>query len=190
MADKKANKKIFLIPGWMDVVSRYGYASGLDIWLSGTFPKMKKHESCVVGHSLGANFVLVHCDAEKCEKIILVNPLLLKRSKLGWFVRWFKNTVFERDGFSLKRAETLMYFFSNLRKAFELLRDDFGRILDDIPADKIIIIRGKEDLFYCDEETAEFVKQKGIRLIEIEGIGHNWRGRRFNKIIDELVAEI
>ena len=63
-----------------------------------------------------------------------------------------------------------------LKKAIKLLRVDVRDITRKIPKEDIVIIRGKKDNFFCDEEAVKIIKEDNIALIEVEA-GHDWNDK-------------
>lgn len=164
-------RKILLLPGWMTALKLYKNNGDFDIEI-GNLDKNAIHADYVIGLSLGALVILNNID-RLAGKIILINPALPKRSILTWFIRWLKYIItdglfFERQKFTKNPLKFIITLFN----CAKLLSTDFSKQLDAIK-DRLIIIRGKNDKYFCDEKAAEFIKSKGIKLIEFEG-GHNW----------------
>ena len=61
------------------------------------------------------------------------------------------------------------------------LSEEIDNVLDIIPKEKLAVIRGVHDDFFCDAEVGEYLKKKGIILYEVDA-GHTW-----NKSIAEEV---
>lgn len=165
-------KKVLLLPGWIRSLRLYEDDGSLNFRI-GKLGEDDLRADYVIGMSLGALVVLQNANRIK-GKIILINPLLPRRSLVSWFficVRHItrEGLLFERQKFTRNPIK----FFSTLLNCRELLGTDFSETLDGIPKEKILVIRGKDDRFYCDEKAVEFIKSKGINLIEVDG-GHNW----------------
>lgn len=163
--------KILLLPGWMTALKLYKDNSDFDVEI-GNLDENAIHADYVTGLSLGALVVLNNIDRIK-GKVILINPALPKRNILTWFIHWVKfittdGLFFERQKFT----KNPLKFITTLFNCIKLLNTDFSKQLDAIK-DRLIIIRGKNDKYFCDEKAAEFINSKGIKLIEVEG-GHNW----------------
>jgi hypothetical protein len=127
-----------------------------------------------VGLSLGALVVLKNIKQIK-GKIILVNPPLPRRNIFRWFVQWFNYVTHE--GLFLERQKFTKNPIRYSREVFrcvQLLRMDFSNIFDDQSLkDALVVIRGKNDNYFCDEGAVNFLRSKGIMVIEVES-GHNW----------------
>jgi len=54
-----------------------------------------------------------------------------------------------------------------------------------IKNDGITVIRGKNDKYFCDGLAIEFLKSKGIKIVEIDG-GHNWN-EEMEKMMNNLI---
>lgn len=178
-------KKIF-IPGWMNTAENCVDYAGLEIWKKKTNIEDKIDSEYVIGYSLGADFVLINWEKNRNTKLIVVNPLLPRRSLFSWFWRWIKFLLAEGSRMNKKRFSTLLHPVNALRLCYFLLTQDISKILDEIPKESIIIIRGKEDSMFCDEEAAKLIRSKNIRLVEVEGAGHNW-DEKFNDEIKKII---
>lgn len=178
------NNYIF-IPGFLDTAKYRKIEPGLEIWLRNIKQDEPLSAEYLIGHSLGANFALLHWQKYQGKKLILINPLIKKRKMSEWAYRWIRYLLFSENVFSWGRADTLLYLPSAFRKCFELLKPDFERLLTKIPKDDIIIIRGKKDKYLCDNEVAEFIKQQDIKIIEVSEAGHEIDN--FKDILDKII---
>ncbi|KKT79278.1 MAG: hypothetical protein UW76_C0030G0014 [Parcubacteria group bacterium GW2011_GWF2_44_8b] len=70
------------------------------------------------------------------------------------------------------------------RKVLELIRVDVLDIIQRIPKDNIVIVRGKDDYYFCDKKSVEIIQQNGIKFIEVDA-GHDW-----NEKIAETVKNL
>ena len=73
-----------------------------------------------------------------------------------------------------------------IKWCWRLLRKDFDKILNEIPKDRIKIICGEKDFFYCDEKFRKYVQSKGIEILEIKNVGHDWN-KKFDKEIEKII---
>ena len=140
----------------------------------------------VIGVSLGALIALRDIENIK-GKIILINPPVPKRSIMIWFVQWVKFVV--SDGLFLERQKFTVNpirYISGIIDYIKLLSVDFSKTLDNISQDKITVIRGKNDTFFCDEFSVSFLHSKNIKVIEVES-GHNWN-EEIEKTLDNLLS--
>lgn len=164
-------KKVLLLPGWMTSIKLYKQYTDLYICL-GKLGKESLSAQYVIGVSLGALVVLRDIKNIK-GKVILINPPVPKRSFVAWFSRWLKymraeGLFFERQSFTVNPIK----FVLELANCIKLLNIDFSSTLDNVPKDKITVIRGKDDVFFCDSEAVNFLHSKNIHVMEFEG-GHN-----------------
>lgn len=146
-----------------------------------------KEVDCIVGLSLGALVVLRDLNPN-WKKIILVGSPLPRRSIFIWFFNWTKYIT--NEGLSLKNQvfnKNPFKFIVELARCIKILGIDFSKVLDGIPKDKIVMVRGKNDKFFCDDKAVEFMRSKNIQVIEIEGVGHNWN-EKFNMEIDKIIT--
>jgi len=67
------------------------------------------------------------------------------------------------------------------------LRFDFDGRLDEMLRGNIMIFCGEKDVFYCDEKCRKYIKNKGIKLIEVAGAGHDWN-EKFDEEIEKIIA--
>lgn len=168
-----AKNKFFVFPGWFSRVKNYGLGQGAEIWQMAVNPTANFDAEYLLGHSLGANFALIAWRANRNAKLILVSPLIPKRSVLSWFWRWL-GYVFS-EGLIVSPGDILANrIWFALREGLKLLRKDFSEIIQEIPRENLLIIRGKDDKYFCDQAAADFFKKENIALIEVEGCGHNW----------------
>lgn len=164
--------KVLLFPGWIRSLKLYKDDGSFDFRI-GKLNEDDFHAECVIGMSLGALVVLQNANRIQ-GKIVLINPLLPKRSLVSWCMSCVRHITseglfFERQKFTRNPIK----FFKTLLGCIKLLGADFSGILDEIPREKIAVVRGKNDKFYCDDKAVEFIKSKSIKLIEVDG-GHNW----------------
>jgi len=127
----------------------------------------------VAGLSLGGLVALREIKNIK-GKIILINPPVPKRNIIRWFVQWVKfitseGLLLEVQKFTINPA---LYIFG-LIDCIKLFNIDFSKALDNVSTDKVTVIRGRNDMFFCDELAVDFLRSKNIKFIEVEG-GHNW----------------
>ena len=175
-------KKILLLPGWMTYIKLYKKHDNFRI----CFGKMDKESfsaDYVVGVSLGTLVVLR--DIRKIKgKIILINPPLPHKSFFVWFKHWLRfvkdeGLFWERQKFTLNPVK----FLTELARCIKLLNIDFSNTLDTF-RDKITVLRGKEDVFFCNDEAVRFLLSKNIKVVEYDG-GHN-----LSKIMEETLNSL
>ena len=164
-------KKILVLPGWMTGIKFYEDKDyGFDVCL-GELGKSSDLTDYVVGVSLGALVVLRDIDQIK-GKIILINPPLPKRNFFVWFglyLKYLKNEglFLERQKFTINPVK----FILELGRCIKLLDMDFSKALI-LSGDKITVIRGRKDRFFCDDKAVAFLNSKNIKVVEFNG-GHN-----------------
>ncbi len=162
-------KKITLFPGGFQSVKNYGYP-GVDIWTGGKFTDDLKDSDFFIGHSGGASFALRHA-ANQTSKFILINPLMRKRNIFSLFLRWIKYAC--QEGLPREKFIPKRYWPYAFRKFLEAAKIDFLSAAKEVPKENIVIIRGKRDFFFCDEEAAKIARENGIKLVEVNA-GHDW----------------
>ena len=181
--------KVTLIPGWMGLVENYGRYEGLEIWKENILEDYLIKTEYVVGHSLGAHFALLNWNKNKNTKLILVNPLLEKKSLFGLFYSWLRYMIYEGAEWQNKLILDPILILRGVGKAIQYSKIDLMEYIKKIPLSELVVIRGKKDLFYCDEEAFTLLDQSGIQIIEVDGVGHNWHrsGGEFDGEIKKIV---
>jgi hypothetical protein len=94
---------------------------------------------------------------------------------------------FEGTKISRKRIQCFWRFPQGIVLLIKLLSRDVMEIVDEIPKEDIVIIRGKDDKYFFSKEALEIVESKNIRVIEIDEVGHNWDGK-VKKEIEKLTG--
>ncbi|MFA6047468.1 MAG: hypothetical protein WCV59_01470 [Parcubacteria group bacterium] len=179
------SKKIIFIPGWLDQGINFPQYETLEIWKENIKPDVKLDCDVIIAHSLGCHFALFDWENAKDKKIVFVNPLVSNRNVFSWFWRWVKFRMGETQSVQRKYiisprrvARGVFYYFKFL------MPDAFSR-LDNMTDHNMIVIRGKKDLYFCDEESCVLLKEKKIEVIELDEVGHLW-----NSKIDEEIRRI
>lgn len=183
------NKKVVLIPGFMDVAANYSSVwEGLDIWGEKADWKERIDADIVVGYSLGANFALLNWQKNRNTKLVLINPLVPKRSKAEWAKRWV--SFFSAEGLKVNKehSKVMVWFPLKTKLTSDLLSHDLSRALDMLPKNGAVVLRGARDNFFCDAEAARFIKSKNIPILEVDA-GHGWDENMATKA-NELVERI
>lgn len=165
-------KKTLVLPPWMDTIKFYTTDIHNFHISSGIVEKSSHDDDYVIGVSLGALAILASALHIK-GKIILINPLVPSRSLGVWFMQWVKyiggGLFVERQKFTSNPLK----WVTSLWRAYRFLTSDFSSVLQMFPKDRLIVIRNKEDDFFCNTEAVAYLRSFGIQVVEIEG-GHNW----------------
>ncbi len=178
-------KKILLLPGWMTWIKLYKQYDNFYV----RFGKLNNEDfnaNYVIGVSLGAMIALR--DSKKIEgKIILINPPVPKKNFFIWFLRWTQylrkeGLFWERQRFTTNPIK----YTAELFRCIKLLSFDFSNTLDNISKEKIVVIRGKYDTFFCDDEAVKYLRAKNIKVVEYEG-GHNL-SEKMEDTMDSLIS--
>ena len=149
----------------------YKKQDNLDIKIGKT--NIEDNDVCLIGLSLGALVALR--DWNHSNKLILINPPLPNRSVFVWFIRWCKYILVE--GLFLERQKFTKNPFKytlEVARCIKLLQVNFFEKLENISKENVVVIRGKKDNFFCDNDAVQFLRSKGFQVIEVEGCGHNW----------------
>ncbi len=178
-------KKILLIPGWMHSVEFYKKYGGLDIWLDKNEWSREIKSQYVIGHCIGANYALMKFEENKQTKFILVNPLIPKRSFVAWLIRWLKYFLFSGEVVLNDRKMLKMNYIKGFLEARSIIKSDPLELLEKIPRENVVILRGKKDKHFFDKEAASLAKSRGIKVIETKDASHSW-SEGFDEMIDKL----
>jgi predicted alpha/beta hydrolase family esterase len=168
----------------LQAVKNYGHYDGLDIWTEKCRPHFHGADY-FVAHSLGWIYVLRNFSNPR-SKYILVNPPLKTRNILSQFWKCIKFLIFE--GIKMEKLVPFKFWLYALKKARHLLSCNGLAFIKNVPAKNIIIIRGKKDNFFCDDEAVTLIKEMGIRLIEVGDAGHDWN-ENISKMVQSLLCE-
>lgn len=176
-------KKILLLPSWMTSLDLYQSYDDLEIRV-GKLVQKDFSADYIIGFSLGALAALQ--DAGSIHgKMILINPPLPKRSLGTWFIKWLGYIICEGSFSKVQHfTKNPFKYFKALVKNIRLLGIDFAETLGKIPKNKLTVICGKNDKFFCDKKAVEFLKSNGINVIETNS-GHNW-----SKNIEEAMRNL
>lgn len=180
-------KNVLLLPGWMTSLKLYsGNASDFTICL-GKLNEKALFAEHVVGFSLGALIALR--DIKNIRgRIILINPLVPKRNITVWFIRWVNFVMHEGLFLEIQKfTVNPMRYVSEFVNCVKLLNIDFSRTLDNISQDKVTVIRGKNDKFFCDDLAVNFLRSKNIEVVEVNA-GHNW-SEEIEKTLNNLLRK-
>jgi len=164
-------KNILIFPGAFQAVKNYGSYDGLDIWLKSFSKKDIPVADYYIGHSGGVNFILSYYNLIQKGKFIFVNPLIKKRSNVVLFWNWLR--FFFVEGIKREKIVPISNWLHCLKMISRLLKVDVLDIIQKIPKENLVIIRGKNDNYFCDKESAEIIKSNNIKLIEVDA-GHDW----------------
>ena len=182
-------RKIVVAPGWMDRAWYHCGWEGLDIWTKNIKPENRIDAEYVAGHSIGALFALQNWKCNKNTKIILINPLLPKRSLIRWTLRFMKFLFNEPLLDRFQRSRIFLHIVPfGLIKLYKLIQIDPLEIIDKIPQKNLIVVYGENDNYFCDEECRNILEKRGVQMIEVKGVGHNWH-RRFNEILTDIAVQ-
>ena len=171
MENFKNNNKILFIPGWLDTGGRHGYQNSLDIWNKNIDISKNFKADYVIAHSVGSLVALSNWKIYQNFKIILVNPVISRR---GIFKRWYKFNISEGIPDSFKRSIKILRIVPSLIKTIRLFKVPALDIINTIPKENLVIIYGENDIHLFDGEVIKKLKEKGLRVEEIKGSGHNY----------------
>lgn len=184
MENIKNNNKILFIPGWLDAGVRLGYQNSLDIWNKNIDINKDFKADYVIAHSAGSLVALYNWKLYKNFKIILVNPVMLKR---GIFRRWYKFAIYEGGSDSFKKSIKLLSVIPSLYKIMRLFKISALDIINEIPKENLTIVYGENDIYLFDRKLIERFKEKGFKIMEVNGAGHNYE-KAIEKVVLNLIS--
>lgn len=182
MQDFKKSKKLLYFPGWLDKGQFHGYENSINLWEDPGF-QIPAETEYIVAYSAGALLALQNWQRDRKEYVlILVNPLLPKRKLSTWLRCWIQFIMEEGTSLHWGRIKMLLHIVSATRKLINILSVDVVPMMDIFPKGQLLVIRGKQDYFFCDEESVRIIKEKQIPFVELPNVGHNW-----HSLIDETL---
>jgi len=181
-------KEILFIPGWMDKGEFHGYPNSLNIWTEKINLDFKFKENIIIGHSVGASLALLNWEKNKNSKLILFGPLIPRRNLLTWFHKWIRFILYEGTPMPIRRIKLLRHLILGTVVLVKMLKVDSLKIIRKIPKDKLIIVKGTDDKYFCDEKIANQLKKEGFDIIEVKRMGHNW-GEKIEEFLDNYLYE-
>jgi hypothetical protein len=171
-------RKIVVIPDFLQSEKSYGNYSRLQIW-----KREDKFEGAdiIIADRFGATRILR--DSLTRIKHILVNPYLRKRSNPAFFWRCVKFLLSKK----MDREE-----IKNLRCALKELRSllqcDVLPLLDSIPRENVVVVRGTENNYFCGDKTAALLEKRRIKVVEVKGSGCRWDDN-IAQAVHKLISE-
>ncbi|MEI6042447.1 MAG: hypothetical protein WCQ00_02685 [bacterium] len=180
MEKLKENKRIFYIPGWMDIGEIYGFKNNLDIWDNEINLDERIDADTVIAHSLGSVALLYNWNIYRNFRIILINPVFVKDNI---FIRWSKYIIFEGVRSPVKRIKLMLFAVPAFYKAMKLFSIPVVDIINIVPHDKITIIMGEKDRYLCDKRIVNSLEKKGVDVVRVKNAGHNYN----SNIEDEIM---
>lgn len=185
--EKYNSKKVVYLPGWMDLVKLHKEFCGLEIWQKDIDYQEKIETEYLIGNSLGCHFALLNWEKNRNTKLILINPLIEKKSFLVWIWRWCK--YFFSEGWRSVHPRKIFNFhnfFQALKKANLLLQRDYWDVLNKLPKEKVLIVKGGKDNFFCDQKLLTKFKSKNLPVLEIPQMGHLWK-KKYLTYLEEYI---
>lgn len=186
MEDFKNNNKVLFIPGWLDIGKRHGYRHSLDIWHENIDINIDFKVNFIIAHSIGALAALYNWSLHKNYKLILINPVISKRSILK---RWYKYFLFEGLSSSFKKSIKIVYFFRSLPKLFKLFKIPAVNMINNIPKENLFIVYGENDIYLFDKKIIDKLKEKNVSVQKVKVSGHNYE-LNMDKAVLEIISSI
>ncbi len=157
----------------------------LEIWKENIKPNVKFNCDIIIAHSLGCHFVLFDWENAKNKKVIFINPVVIKRNPIIWFWRWIKFCFHEKRLKIRKYIKNPIKIIRGIFYFFKFFTKNIFSLLNETNNQNMVVIRGRCDLYFCDNESRILLEKKGIKIVELDGVGHLW-----NEKIDEEIRKI
>ena len=187
MKNIKDNNRILFIPGWLDTGGRHGYKNSLDIWNKNIDISKDFKADYVIAHSVGSLVALYNWNIYKNFKIVLINPVISRR---GIFRRWYEFRSLEGIHDSFKKSIKTINIIPSLIKIRRLFKVPALDIISTIPKEDIVIIYGEKDAYLFDREVIKKLKEKGFRVEEVKGSGHNYEENIERAVLSMIIKDI
>ena len=152
-------------------------------WLGKVDLDKIRNADWIVTNSAGANYLFSSVNIKNNQKIILVGPLLKRRSWWSLIMRDIK--FLTGEGVVMKQMISPIYYPYAFLKMIRVLRLPVLENIKKLPKENIFIIRGNKDCYFCDEEDTELARKEGLKVFEVEA-GHNWN-ENVSKQIKEII---
>lgn len=164
--------KVLYVPGWMDVGHSYGLSPSLDIWDHKIDWQTNLEAEYLVAYSAGAIFALLCWQNNPKIKLVLVNPLVPRRSIPDVAMRWVRFIFSEGVPLTWERIKIIPHIFRGIALLWRFTQVDTLAIIKLIPRDRLVVFRGSNDKYLFNETLAKIVEDAGVEVVNIEGAGH------------------
>ncbi|MBU1039248.1 hypothetical protein KKC17_03455 [Patescibacteria group bacterium] len=173
-----ANNIIF-VPGTLTQGHLYGPWPAVDIWLKHNQATLTNPPDIVIAYSLGATWAVTNLKITPATKFILINPLLIKKPWPIILFNWFK--YLNQEGFKESQFIKQEHWWSSLKLVFKLIKIDLLPELIKIPKSNLLIIKGEDDSFFCDQTVKTLAERYNLPLKLVKA-GHNWNANIFEQV--------
>lgn len=168
-------KDVLLFPGWMQNNSLYPNYSCVNLWEQEYVEPDLTKTKYLLGHSMGSLPALLSWEKNPDTTIILFNPLITKRSKVDLVFRFIVMMFISPGAIrALTGSVKWKYLPVAIKNAILFREVDALKIIKKIPKDKLIIIKGKNDNYFCDIDSAITLCHSNIAFIELADVNHFW----------------
>ncbi len=186
-------EKITFIPGWMDRPKFHKNLKGLDIWAKKVAENTKIKTEYVLAHSLGCNFALRNWMHNQNCQLILVNPTLGSRTFGESFRKWYEYFWEEgRKVGTLERSIFCLLTPLTLPRVNDLISTSVEELLGNVPKEKVTIVTGEKDRYFCAREDVEKLEKREFRVLKIKDMIHDFRSKDGGMIrpLEEVLKKI
>lgn len=179
------DKKIIFIPGWMSSSEYSKFGQGIDVWKDDVDYDQVENSDFIIGHSMGASVALKIWLSSKNAQLILVDPFIERKNIFITSVDWIKFYFKEEHRYD-EYYLSLKYLPKNIIKLLKFPEDDYWKILESIPRDKLKVLHGDNDVFLCDKNVCDKFEKMGFTVINVADAGHDWH-ENFDTEIGKIV---
>lgn len=176
-----------LFPGWMQDSCLYKNYTCFNLWDTEYFEPSLTNVKYLLGHSMGCCPAVLNWKKNPEATVILFNPLISKKSRIKLIYN-FIVMMFSSPGAAKawKGSVKWKYLPIAIKNAIFFRRVDILKIIKEIPKDKLIIVRGKSDKYFCDLDSAVILCHSKIPFIELDGANHFW-SPSVNNLVQQLI---
>lgn len=166
---------ILLFPGWMQNNFLYEEYSYVNLWEKKYTEPDITGVKYLLGHSMGSWPALLSWKQNTDATVILFNPLIVKRNSFNLLFRFITMMLISPGSAKAwKHRVKLRYLPVAVKNALFFREIKALEIIKEIPSDQLIIIKGKNDKYFCDLEVAAILGSYKISFIELADVNHFW----------------
>ncbi|MFZ2310137.1 MAG: hypothetical protein WAW11_01175 [Patescibacteria group bacterium] len=177
---------VLLFPGWMQDSCLYGDYNCFNLWDKKYIEPSKTSVKYLLGHSMGSYPALLSWQKNPDATVILFNPLINRIGPIKIIYK-FIVMMFVSPGSikAWKGSVKWKYLLIAIKNAILFRKIDILKIIKEIPRGKLIIIKGKDDKYFCDVAAVVTLCNSKIGFIELADTNHFWSPQ-----VDNLVEQL
>lgn len=177
---------ILLFPGWMQDSCLYNNYTCFNLWNTEYLEPDLTDVKYLLGHSMGCCPALLSWKNNPEATVILFNPLISKKSSIKLIYNFIVMMFISPGSIKAwKGSVKWKYLPLAIKNTLFFRKVDILKIIKEIPKDKLIIIRGKNDKYFCDLDSAATLRNSNIAFIELDEVNHFWCSQ-----VDSVIRKI